>query len=48
VSVCHLGNISCKLGRPLQWDPAAERFVSDPEADGLLSRPQRKGFEVKA
>jgi hypothetical protein len=48
VSVCHLGNISCKLGRPLQWDPAAERFVSDPEADALLSRPQRKGFEVKA
>ena len=48
VSVCHLGNISCKLGRPLQWDPAAERFVSDPEADALLSRPQRKGFEVRA
>jgi predicted dehydrogenase len=48
VSVCHLGNISCKLGRPLKWDPAAERFISDLEADALLSRPQRKGFEVKA
>jgi myo-inositol 2-dehydrogenase/D-chiro-inositol 1-dehydrogenase len=48
VSVCHLGNISCKLGRPLKWDPVAERFVSDAEADALLSRPQRKGFEVKA
>jgi predicted dehydrogenase len=48
VSVCHLGNISCKLGRVLEWDPAAERFVSDAEADGLLSRPQRKGFEVRA
>ena len=48
VSVCHLGNISCKLGRPLTWDPAAERFVSDPEADTLLSRPQRAGFEVSA
>ena len=48
VSVCHLGNISCKLGRPVQWDPAAERFVSDPEADALLSRPQRRGFEVRA
>jgi predicted dehydrogenase len=48
VTVCHLGNISCALGRPLTWDPAAERFVSDAEADALLSRPQRKGFEVKA
>ena len=48
VSVCHLGNISCRLGRPLQWDPAAERFVGDAEADGLLSRPQRPGFEVRA
>ena len=48
VSVCHLGNISCKLGRPLKWDPEAERFISDLEADALLSRPQRKGFEVKA
>ncbi|NBW96960.1 MAG: gfo/Idh/MocA family oxidoreductase [Planctomycetia bacterium] len=48
VSVCHLGNSSCKLGRPLKWDPAAERFVGDSEADALLSRPQRKGFETQA
>jgi predicted dehydrogenase len=48
VSVCHLGNISCKLGRAIRWDPAAERFVSDAEANGLLSRPQRPGFEVRA
>jgi predicted dehydrogenase len=48
VTVCHLGNISCRLGRPLAWDPAAERFVKDAEADAFLSRPQRKGFEVKA
>ncbi len=48
VSVCHLGNISCRLGRPLKWDPAAERFVGDAEADAMLSRPQRKGFEVRA
>jgi hypothetical protein len=47
-SICHLGNISCRLGRPLRWDPQAERFLSDPEADALLSRPQRPGFEVRA
>ena len=48
VSTCHLGNIACRLGRKLAWDPDAERFVSDTEADALLSRPQRPGFEVRA
>ena len=48
VSVCHLGNISCRLGRTLKWDPVSERFVGDSEADAMLSRPQRKGFEVRA
>lgn len=48
VSTCHLGNIACRLGRKLAWDPDAERFVSDTEADALLARPQRPGFEVRA
>jgi myo-inositol 2-dehydrogenase/D-chiro-inositol 1-dehydrogenase len=48
VSTCHLGTIACRLGRRLEWDPAAERFVSDTEADAMLSRPQRAGFEVRA
>jgi predicted dehydrogenase len=48
VSVCHLGNIACRLGRKLAWDPAAERFVSDADADAMLARPQRQGFEVRA
>ena len=45
-TTCHLGNIACRLGRPLSWDATAERFVSDEEANRLLSRPQRKGYEV--
>ena len=44
-TVCHLVNICRKLGRNLQWDPKAERFRDDPEADRLLSRPRRKGYE---
>jgi hypothetical protein len=48
VTACHLGSIACKLGRKLMWDPAAERFVGDAEADAMLSRPQRPGFEVRA
>lgn len=46
VSLCHLGNIACRLGRPLRWDPVAETFPDDSEANALLSRPQRQGFEV--
>lgn len=46
VSVCHLGNIAMRLGRSLRWDPAAERFVGDAEADEWMKREQRVGFEV--
>lgn len=42
VSVCHLGVISMRLGRRLQWDPQKQQFVNDDEADKWLSREQRK------
>ena len=44
-TACHLANISMRLGRPLEWDARRERFVNDPEADAMLSRPQRRGYE---
>ena len=47
-TVCHLVNIARRLGRPLRWDPAAERFPDDPAADALLDRPRRPGFELPA
>lgn len=46
VSVCHLGNIALQLGRPLVWDPEAEQFPNDREANALCSREQRAGFEI--
>jgi myo-inositol 2-dehydrogenase/D-chiro-inositol 1-dehydrogenase len=46
VSTCHLGNIAQRLGRSLTWDPEQEEFPADAEANGLLSRQQRSGFEV--
>lgn len=46
VSVCHLANIVRQLQRPLRWDPDKELFVNDPEANKLLSRERRKGFEL--
>jgi len=42
VSVCHLGVISMRLGRKLNWDPQKQQFVNDEEADKWLSREQRK------
>ena len=44
MTCCHLCNIMIMLGRPLEWDPAAEQFVDDPEATALLSRPSRKKY----
>jgi predicted dehydrogenase len=45
-TVCHLVGITRQLGRPLAWDPAAERFEADAEADALLVRKRRPGFEL--
>lgn len=35
-SVAQLGYIACQVGRKLKWDPAAERFAGDDEANRLL------------
>lgn len=47
-TVCHLINICREVKRKLKWDPVAERFTGDEEANKLLSRPRRKGFELPA
>lgn len=47
-TVCHLANIAIQLGRKLQWDPKAERFLKDTEADKLLSRPMRRPWKLEA
>ncbi len=40
-SICHLANIGYRLRRELDWDPVAERFGNDVEANQLLSRQAR-------
>jgi predicted dehydrogenase len=42
----HLANISYRVGRGLAFDPKRETFVDDREADQLLTREYRKGFEL--
>jgi predicted dehydrogenase len=46
ISVCHLGVLSMRLGRKLDWDPKAEKFVNDAEADKWLSREMRKPWSL--
>ncbi len=45
-TLCHLVSICRLLDRKLKWDPRAEQFVGDEEANRLLSRPRRKGYEL--
>lgn len=45
-SLAHLGNISYRLGRQLEFDPVAERFIGDGEneANAMLSREYRAPY----
>jgi hypothetical protein len=47
-TVCTLGNIAYDLGRPIKWDPAAEKFVNDPEADAhrLFNKTYSEGYTL--
>jgi len=44
--LAHLGNIAYRTGKVLTFNPESEKFVNDPEADKMLSRNYREGFEV--
>jgi hypothetical protein len=43
-TACIVSWIAMKLGRPLTWDPKAERFVNDAEANAMLTRPERAPY----
>ncbi len=43
-TVCLITHIAMKLGRRLEWDPNTEKFINDPEANSMLSRPQRAPY----
>ncbi len=47
ISVCHLIGITQDLNRRLKWDPEKEQFIDDAEANKMVSRPRRKGYELK-
>ncbi len=45
-TLCHLGNISQRVGRKLKWDAAAEQFPGDDEANALLKREYRDPWKL--
>jgi predicted dehydrogenase len=44
--LCHLANISYRIGRKLDWDAAKMKFVNATDADKLLTRDYRKPYVV--
>jgi predicted dehydrogenase len=45
-ALCHLGNISYRVGRDLKFDPKRMQFSGDEEADKLLTRDYREPYVV--
>ncbi|MBI4907496.1 MAG: Gfo/Idh/MocA family oxidoreductase [Acidobacteria bacterium] len=45
-TLCHLGNISQKLGRDVRFDAKTETFGADKEANAMLSKRYRTGFDL--
>ena len=45
-SICHIGNIAMTLGRKLKWDPVAEVFPGEPEANRYLARAMRAPWHL--
>jgi len=45
-ALAHLGNISARLGQQLDFDPVAERFIGNEDANNMLSREYRAPYVI--
>ena len=45
-SICLLTHLAMKIGRKIQWDPAAEQIVGDDEANRMLDYPHRQPWVI--
>ncbi len=46
VNACHLANIALVTGRGVKFDPVTQKFAGDDEANKLISRKNREGYEI--
>ena len=44
--ICQMGDIACRLGRKLNWDPVKERFQDDETANRKMSRVMRSPWRL--
>lgn len=45
-TICHLGNICCRLGRDVRFDPRTETFGGDKEANAYLTKEYREPYTL--
>lgn len=45
-SLCHLGNIATRVDRKLNFDPGSRSCKNDQEANALLTKEYRSGYEL--
>ncbi len=45
-TICHLGNIACRLGRDLHFDSKTETFDNDHAANSYLTKEYRKPYTL--
>lgn len=45
-TTCYMGSIAAAVKRPLKFDPVAERFAGDDEANGMLMKPMREAWKI--
>lgn len=47
LNICHLAGITARLGRTVNWDDKTEQIVGDEQANAMLARPYRQGYEIE-
>lgn len=46
-TLCHIVNFTYEFNRPLKWDPVAEKFIGDEEANKRIHLEYRDGYKLK-
>lgn len=47
LNTCHLAGIVARLGRGVKWDDKREQIVGDEQANSMLGREYRAGYEIE-